>query len=801
MRVSLNWLRDYIDITLPLKELAERLTMAGMEVKGIETVGRAWENIIVGQVVSVAPHPNADRLRLATVDLGAEHVTVVCGAPNLHAGDKVPFARLGAQLIDAHTGEWVELKPAKIRGVVSEGMACSEKELGISDRHEGLMVLPLEAPLGVPLANYLGDAILDLDVTPNRPDCLSVIGIGREVAALTGQQVHLSSSYYEERGLEIEQLIAVEIADADLCRRYCASLIDGIKIAPSPPWLQERLIACGMRPINNIVDVTNYVMLEYGQPLHAFDYRQIGGKKIIVRRARDGEKITTIDGVERVLQSDMLVIADSRLPVAVAGVMGGADSEVIDITTSILLESANFSHVSIRHTSTNLKLRSEASLRFEKGISPELTLPALKRATQLILELAGGKVAKGIIDVYPGRTSTKPILFPISEAKRLLGVELKREQIMELLTSLGFECRFPSAAEIEVIVPYWRVDVNRAADLVEEIARILGYDCIPLTMLSTQLPRQQANPSITFREKLRDLLVSCGFQEVISYSLTSGERLAKITPAIEHLSPLRVANPVSAEQEYLRPSLQPGLLATLSSNQKHDEGGIRLFEIGKVYSPKESDLPEERQMLVGVLSGPRVERGWLGEKGWLDFFDAKGVVETLLERAGIEADISADWEMEEALLHPGRVAQIVIGGDVVGVVGELHPKVAESFDLLPQPVALFELEVDKLSSRLGLKRYHSLPRFPESVRDMAIVVDAMVPAKKIQDIILSFPLVSQVSLFDLYIGKQIDGGKKSLAFRVVYQSPTRTLTEEEVGKEGKEILAKLSQEVGASLRG
>jgi phenylalanyl-tRNA synthetase beta chain len=315
-------------------------------------------------------------------------------------------------------------------------------------------------------------------------------------------------------------------------------------------------------------------------------------------------------------------------------------------------------------------------------------------------------------------------------------------------------------------------------------------------MLSTQLPRQQADPSIAFREKLCDLLVACGFQEVISYSLTSGERLAKITPATKYLSPLRVANPVSAEQEYLRSSLQPGLLATLSSNQKHEEGGIRLFEIGKVYSPKEGDLPEERQMLVGVLSGPRVERSWLGEKCWLDFFDAKGVVEILLERAGIEAD----FEVDEALLHPGRAAQIVIGGDVVGVVGELHPKVAESFDLLPQPVALFELEIDKLSSHLGLKRYRPLPRFPESVRDMAIVVDAWVSAKKIQDIIRSFPLVSQVSLFDLYIGKQIPGGKKSLAFRVVYQSPTRTLTEEEVEKVGREIMARLSQEAGASLR-
>lgn len=795
MKISLKWLRDYVNITLPLKELAEKLTMAGVEVKGIETVGRTWENIVVGQVVSVAPHPNADRLKLVTVDLGVEQSKVVCGAPNVRVGDKVPFARVGAQLIDGHTGELVQLKPAKIRGIVSEGMACSEKELGISDRHEGLMVLPPEAPLGIPLADYLGDAILDLDVTPNRPDCLSVIGIAREVSALTRQEMHLKPPYYREEGPKIEQLVSVEIADADLCRRYCASLIEGVKVALSPPWMQRRLNACGMRPINNIVDVTNYVMLEYGQPLHAFDFRQIRGGKIIVRRASEVENITSLDGAERILNPDMLVIADSQLPVAIAGVMGGADSEVIAPTTSVLLESANFNPVSIRRTSASLKLRSEASLRFERGISPELTLPALKRATQLILELAGGKATKGVIDVYPGRREVKPILFHTSWVKRLLGIELRREQIVEILTSLGFGCQPINSLEIEVTIPYWRMDVKGAADLVEELARIIGYDYIPATMLSSQLPRYQPDPLISFREKLRDLLVGCGIQEVITYSLTSQERLAKITlPG----HPLRVANPLTTEQEYLCTSLRPNLLALLSSNQKHEEGGIRLFEIGKVYLPREKDLPEERQMLVGVLSGPRIERGWLGEKGWLDFFDAKGVIETLLGRVGIEADFEAE---KEETLHPGRAAKIAVNHHVVGVIGELHPRVVGSFDLLPQTVALFELEIEKLLPYVSLGgKYRPLSRFPGSVRDIAVVVDAEVPAKKVQDIIRGFLLVSQVSLFDLYTGEQVPSGKKSLAFRVVYQSPTHTLTDEELEKVEREILAKLSREVGATLR-
>ncbi len=796
MKVSLNWLRDYVDITLPLKDLAHRLTMSGTEVKGTESTGQTWDNIVVGQITAVEPHPNADRLKLVTVDLGVEQSKVVCGAPNVRVGDKVPFARVGAQLIDGHTGELVQLKPAKIRGIVSEGMACSEKELGISDRHEGLMVLPPEAPLGIPLADYLGDATLDLDVTPNRPDCLSVIGIAREVSALTRQEMHLKPPHYREEGPMIEQLVSVEITDADLCRRYCASLIEGVKVAPSPPWMQRRLNACGMRPINNIVDVTNYVMLEYGQPLHAFDFRQIRGGQIIVRRASEVDNITSLDGVERILNPDMLVISDSQFPVAIAGVMGGADSEVIAPTTSVLLESANFNPVSIRRTSTNLKLRSEASLRFERGISPELTLPALKRATQLILELAGGKAAKGVIDVYPGRREVKPILLHTSWVKRLLGIELKREQIVEILTSLGFECQPTNSLEIEVTNPYWRMDVKGAADLVEELARIIGYDYIPATMLSSQLPRYQPAPLISFREKLRDLLVGCGFQEVITYSLTSQERLAKI---ILPGHSLRVANPLTTEQEYLCTSLRPNLLALLSANQKHEEGGIRLFEIGKVYLPREKDLPEERQMLVGVLSGPRVERSWLGEKGWLDFFDAKGVIETLLGRVGIEADFEAE---KEETLHPGRAAKIVVNHHVVGVIGELHPGVVESFDLLPQTVALFELEIEKLLPCVSLGgKYHPLSRFPGSVRDIAVVVDTEVPAKKVQDIIRSFPLVSRVSLFDLYTGEQVPPGKKSLAFRIVYQSPTHTLTDEELEKVEREILAKLSQEVGATLRG
>ena len=424
MKVSLKWLRDYVDIILAPEELAEKLTMSGLEVKGIQAIGGTWDNVVIGEVIALNPHPDADRLTLATVDLGTEQVTTVCGAPNISLGQRVPFAHIGARLIDAHTGEAIVLKPAMIRGVASEGMVCSEKELGISDSHEGILVLPPEAPIGAPLGDYLGDIIFDLDVTPNRPDCLSVIGIAREIAALTDEPLRLFPIHYEELEDSIDSFASVDIADSDLCPRYCASLITGIKIAPSPSWLQQRLNSCGMRPINNVVDVTNYVMLEYGQPLHAFDYHKLKGRQIIIRRAGNGETITIIDGTERALNADILVIADKEEAVAVAGIMGGLDSEVTDRTDTILLESANFNQATIHRGCSHLQLQSEASIRFDKGLNSELPLLPLKRATQLLLELAGGRAARGIIDVYPGKSEPKPILLTAREAERLSGLKV-----------------------------------------------------------------------------------------------------------------------------------------------------------------------------------------------------------------------------------------------------------------------------------------------------------------------------------------------------------------------------------------
>jgi phenylalanyl-tRNA synthetase beta chain len=678
-------------------------------------------------------------------------------------------------------------------------MVCSEKELGISDRHEGIMVLPTDAPVGVPLADYLGDVIFNIEVTPNRPDCLSVIGIAREVAALTGQKMHLPEVSYGEVEPPVSQQVAVEIMAPDLCPRYCASLIKGVKIAESPSWMQQRLSASGMRPISNIVDVTNYVMLEYGQPLHSFDYERIQGQKIIVRRAKSGEKMFTLDGTERELAPDMLVIADAERAVAVAGVMGGANSEVADSTTSILLEAASFNPASIHYTGRTLNLPSEACMRFERGIRPELTLPALRRATQLIAQLAGGEVAEGVVDVYPGKRPPEAISLTTGEVKRVLGVEFSRDQIVQTLSSLGFECQARSATEVLVTPPWWRSDARLPVDLVEEVARITGYDNIPTTLLSQSIPRQNPSPILKLEREVRLSLTGYGFQEAISPSLVSLEMLRKLSPESHEVEPvpLHLSNPMSAEQEYLRTSLRPNLLTILAANRRFEEGGIRLYELGKVYIPRPKDLPEERSVLGGVISGPKIEKWWHGGEEAAGFFDAKGVVEGLLRQLGVAASFEPG---SDESLHSSQQAAVVIDGKTVGVVGEVHPKVREHFEIA-EPAYLFEIDLAALVPFTTIqKAFKPIPRFPAVVRDIALVVGAEITHRRVWDIIRTFSLVEGVVLFDVYSGEPVPAGKKSLAYRITFQSPTQTLTDEGVNKVLQQILEKLSREVGATLR-
>jgi phenylalanyl-tRNA synthetase beta chain len=802
MKVPLNWLKDYTDVTLPPAELAEKLTLAGFEVAEIISTGGGWENIVIGQITAINPHPNADRLRLATVDLGGEKETVVCGAPNLNVGDKIAFARTGARLVNPHSGQVEELKPAKIRGVVSKGMICSEKELGISESHEGIMLLGAEAKTGTALAEYLGNTVLDIDVTANRPECLSVVGIAREVAALTGQKMHIPDIKYEETGEPIGGQIKIEIIDADLCPRYCASLITGVKVAESPAWLQERLVAAGQRPINNIVDITNYVMLEYGQPLHSFDYDRLRKKQIIVRRAQEGENFYTLDEAERKLTQEMLTIADGERTVAVAGVMGGHNSEVTESTTSILLEAASFKAASIHYTSHYLGLTSEASMRFERGISPGLTIPALRHATKLVAELGGGKVAGGIVDAYPGKKESQKIVVTVEKTRRVLGMETSQDDIVKALTALGIECQ-ADGEKITATVPYWRSDIRLDVDLIEEVARVTGYDKIPTTMLSVPIPRRDPEPVSGLKKKIRQKLTGYGFQEIVSYSLTSRETLEKQTPdgRLTGLEPLAIVKPLTTEQECLRTSLRANLLSALAANRRHEDGGIRLFELGKVYLQRQNDLPEEPDMLCGIMSGPRAERSWRSGDGAMDFYDVKGVMEGLFSHLGI--DISFESSVDEGL-HPNHQAAMTATQDgktvKIGVMGEVHPKVADSFEV-GGTVGIFEINVTGLLPLAGRhKMFRSIPRFPSTIRDIAVVVDSNVTNRQITDIIRGFKLISEVILFDVYAGKQVAAGKKSLAYRLVYQSAEHTLTDEEVNKVQEQILARLTKELGATLR-
>lgn len=800
MRVPLKWLKEYTDITLSLDEMAWKITLAGLEVSETQSIGGDWANIVVAKVVAISPHPNADRLTLATVEPGTGQETVVCGAPNLKLNDKIAFAYPGAKLIDPHTGQQFELKPAKIRGVASKGMICSEKELGISEDHTGIMVLPPDAPVGMLLSEYVGDIVLNLEVTPNRPDCLSVIGIAREVAALSKQSMHIAEVSYRETGLPVDQQVSAEIADPDLCPRYSASLISGVKISPSPNWMQQRLIACGMRPINNIVDVTNYVMLEYGQPLHAFDYQCIKGKKIAVRRAKQNETIISLDGQERKLSSDMLVIADTERAVAIAGVMGGANSEVADNTNTVLLEAANFNPKSIHYTGSSLNLPSEARMRFERSIRPELTIPALKRATQLILETAGGEAAKGLIDVYPGKKIAEPILLSTDKMAKLLGVEFSIDQITDTLTSLGFTCqKVGPSSELLVSVPCWRSDISQAVDLAEEVARIIGYDKIPVTMLSQPLPMQNPEPMLSLKKKVSHSLTGYGFQEIVTFSLTSLEFLKKLFPVSGVIQPvpLRVVNPMTAELEYLRTNLRTNLLNALVTNRRYEEGSIKLFELGKVYIPRNEDLPDERYTLCAILAGLKEKKSWKESVEPLDFFDAKGIVEGLFEHLGTEALFK---ESHDETLHPIKQAEITIHDNKVGVIGELHPGVAQAFEIL-EPVYLLEVDIKALLPFTSEHRiYKAIPRFPAVVRDIAIIVDSGITHQSIVDTIKSFPLASQTTLFDVYTGEQVPAGKKSLAYRITFQSPASTLTDKDVDKVLQQIISRLSKDFEATLR-
>ena len=825
MLVPISWLKNYVPVTDSPHELAHKLTMAGIEIGEVRVIGGDWdcEKVVVGHVLKVDQHPNADRLSLPTVDTGdGGTATVVCGAPNVAAGQKIAFARAGAKLFSPRSGKLETLKRARIRGVESAGMVCSLLELGLGEDHDGILVLDDEAPVGTPLADYLGDAVLDAEVTSNRPDCLSILGIAHEVAAITGESVTEPDHAYADSGLDIEDQVTIEIADPDLCYRYTASLITGVKIGPSPQWLRDALTRAGQRPINNVVDITNYVMLEYGQPLHAFDFDTCKDRTIIVRAAREGEMLTTLDGEKRKLSPPMLTIADSSDAVGLAGVMGGANSEMTADTTAVLLESASFNAVNTRRTRTALDLRTDASDRFERGIRAALAPKGLRRATQLIVELCGGTAARGIIDLYPTRREPPTVRLSRSRIKQVLGVDYPMSQVRRVLESLGFEEAEEPGGLIDLIetveaassertdtlwlkVPYWRSDISIEDDLVEEVARIVGYDSLPTTMLSTAVPHWQPQPMTELKERVRDLLAAAGMQETISYSPTTLENLSRVDALDDSNPPLRIANPLSREWEYMRTSLRSNVLNTLSYNRRIAQGdGIRIFEVGRVYVPKpeakERDLPDEIEMLVGVVSGPRFTASWAADEADMGFFDAKGALEYALDKLGIEATYEPS---EDSIMQPGRTARVTAGGMDLGVIGELRPGVLESFDLDAYPAAMFEIGLDALLSVTSgaQQTYTASSRYPESYRDLALVVDEDVTAARIQSIIKRHALVVGSTPFDVYTGEGVADGRKSVAFRVVFQSDRSTLTSEQVDRFQGDIMRQLRRELNAELRG
>ena len=798
MKVPLKWLKEFVDITLPVEELAAKLTASGSEVVAVT---RRWERVQVAEITVIEKHPNADRLRLATVVMPAGERTVVCGAPNIEVGQKIAYASIGARLISGHSGEEMELTAAMIRGVKSEGMICSEKELGLSDEHTGILVLDQRAPQGTPLADYLEEVVIDLDITPNRPDCFSILGIAREVAALTGQQWREPDlAYLESESATATSLASVEIADPDLCPRYTASVVRAVEMGPSPAWMQERLIAAGMRPISSVVDITNYVMLETGQPLHAFDLDTLEDHKVIVRRAIDGEQMTTLDNVPRTFTSNTLLITDPNGPIGVGGIIGGLNSEVTDQTTNILLEAANFNHINIRQSETALRVTTEASRRFDKGLNQESAEYGLRRATKMLVEVCRGTAATGIIDEHPIHRTPVSIHLTQQRLHTLLGTPLSSGQVYDLLTALGCTLTGEWEPGFHVTPPWWRPDLRIPDDLVEEVARIMGYDALPTTAIRGSVPHMPPNPMRRIKEDVRDILTAAGMQEVINYSLTSLTNLQKIGvhPTISGIQPVNVTNPMSSEQEYLRTSLRPSLLTNLAANERHPDELIRLFEVGRVYLPRTADLPEERDMLVGVLAGRQRLPSWVEEDAAVDFYDAKGVLEALLGKLG--ADVRFE-PVEDPNLHPGRTAALTGTDGAVGVVGEVHPVVLEAFDIDARPVYLFDIDLQLLLPTLTKQQhYTSLSRFPAVVEDLAVMVDDHVAAAAVEYTICRHPLVTSARLFDVYTGAPIPAGKRSLAYAITYEASDHTLSGGEVTRARQQVVSALQSVLGAQFR-
>lgn len=811
MQVSIKWLKDYIDFTETPEQLADKLTMAGIPVENVVDPGEGLEKVVTGRIEKLEPHQNSDHLQICTMNVGlAENIIIVTGAQNVAEGQVVPVAMVGA-----HLPNGMKISKGKLRGVASNGMLCSAQELKLDleklpeEQKTGIFILPSDTPVGIPAKDVLGlnDVVLEFELTANRADCFSVFGLVREIAAITGNKPHFPEiKVNEDDNTKLNDIFSVEIADPDLCSRFSTRMLKNVKIGPSPEWMQQRLEGAGIRSINNVVDVTNFVMIELGHPMHAYDYDKITGKKLIARRAIEGEELHTLDDTSRKAKGEMLVIADSEKAAGLAGIMGGFETEITDTTTTVVLESADFYGPCIRRTARACGLSSEASGRFERGVDSETTIKALDRAAQLLQEMGACTVCEGIVDVYPNPKQDNYVTFTPEQINNHLGTNIAKDVMLNIITSVGFDVTKDENDEITVKVPSWRNDVTCMADISEEIARLHGFDKIKSTLPNGVSMQGTQSAKQTFIDKVKASLSSQGLYETISFALTNEETFNKLN--IPQDSPLRKAvpimNPLSDEYPLVRTTLLSSIFDNLARNLARKNDDVALFEVGSVFFPKAlpvTELPDEVVKIAGAITGRRNAQGWNQANDMVDFYDAKGIIEELL------ANLRVTRYTVEAgthyAMHPGKTALFKKGRDVIATVGEVHPAVLSAYGIT-KPVYIFELDATTVMKYMAKDlKYKALPKYPATSRDLAMLVDVDVNAADIEKAMTKAAgqNLTQITLFDVYTGKQIEEGKKSLAFSLTFQSNDKTLTDAEIDPAIEKIVAKLQKDFNANLRG
>ena len=811
MQVSIKWLKDYIDFTETPEQLADKLTMAGIPVENVVDPGEGLEKVVTGRIEKLEPHQNSDHLQICTMNVGlAENIIIVTGAQNVAEGQVVPVAMVGA-----HLPNGMKISKGKLRGVASNGMLCSAQELKLDleklpeEQKTGIFILPSDTPVGIPAKDVLGlnDVVLEFELTANRADCFSVFGLVREIAAITGNKPHFPEiKVNEDDNTKLNDIFSVEIADPDLCSRFSTRMLKNVKIGPSPEWMQQRLEGAGIRSINNVVDVTNFVMIELGHPMHAYDYDKITGKKLIARRAIEGEELHTLDDTSRKAKGEMLVIADSEKAAGLAGIMGGFETEITDTTTTVVLESADFYGPCIRRTARACGLSSEASGRFERGVDSETTIKALDRAAQLLQEMGACTVCEGIVDVYPNPKQANYVTFTPEQINNHLGTNIAKDVMLNIITSVGFDVTKDENDEITVKVPSWRNDVTCMADISEQIARLHGFDNIKSTLPNGVSMQGTQSAKQTFIDKVKASLSSQGLYETISFALTNEETFNKLN--IPQDSPLRKAvpimNPLSDEYPLVRTTLLSSIFDNLARNLARKNDDVALFEVGSVFFPKAlpvTELPDEVVKIAGAITGRRNAQGWNQTNDMVDFYDAKGIIEELL------ANLRVTRYTVEAgthyAMHPGKTALFKKGRDVIATVGEVHPAVLSAYGIT-KPVYIFELDATIVMKYMAKDlKYKALPKYPATSRDLAMLVDVDVNAADIEKAMTKAAgqNLTQITLFDVYTGKQVEEDKKSLAFSLTFQSNDKTLTDAEIDPAIEKIVAKLQKDFNANLRG